>query len=126
MPARPRQPGAVYRYDHTAAPDWLPLEQLARIAQDNPRLPYLDPDDFMYMGRAVHPTRPPILHYKHTLTRRYLCLDAGGHAYAPTPTPATDAESYTAIRDVRAAAARVLGGGAPTPAPTAEPPPLAL
>ena len=127
MPGPPAQPatGAGYGYDHTTAPDWRPLEQLARVCRDNPELPRLDPDDFMYMGRTAHPTRPPILHYKHILTRRYLYLDGAGHAYAPAPKPARDAGSYTAIRDLREAVARVLGGVTPTSAPI-ERPPLAL
>ena len=89
MPGPPAQPatGAGYGYDHTTAPDWRPLEQLARVCRDNPELARLDPDDFMYMGRAAHPTRPPILHYKHILTRRYLYLDGAGHAYAPRRNP---------------------------------------
>ena len=76
------QPGGSYVYDDAAEPDWRPLEQVARICRDHPALPDLDPDDFMYMGRYVHPpTRHEVLAYKHLVTRRYLHLDHAGHAY---------------------------------------------
>lgn len=120
------QPARDYRRDHDAAPDWRPLEQVARACRDHPALPDLDPDDFMYMGRIVHPTQRPIHLYKHVLTRRYLNLDPAGHAWAFTPTPASGALPYRPKRDLASVVAWVQGGVTPLPAPTTEPPSLGL
>jgi hypothetical protein len=64
----PRTP--IFRFDIDAAPYWVPLEQLARLCSERPDLPKLDPDEFMYMGRAIRRGLPPVLLYKHVWTRR--------------------------------------------------------
>ena len=63
-------------------PSWTaPLTSLARAVAGDPRHRYLDPDDFMIMGRVVRSPRPSINLYKHGYTRHYLNLDAHGQAY---------------------------------------------
>jgi hypothetical protein len=70
MAGRPRrifQGGEIYG----DRPDWQPLIDLA-------------PDevpDFMWMFRVGLEDGATIEAYKHSLTRRYLHLDASGHAY---------------------------------------------
>lgn len=78
-PGKPTSAG--YRADLQAEPDWRPLEQLARICGAHTELPSVAPGDFMYMGRLVHPQQPTVVMYKHSGTRRHLCLDDLGHAY---------------------------------------------
>jgi hypothetical protein len=133
------QPGGGYVYDHTTKPDRRPLARVARMCRDHPALPDLDPGDFMYMGRVVHPTRPPILLYKHTLTRRYLHLDTTGHAYLWRSQAAGG--QYIPFSDLQSAIQRVRAYGPPSTEhpshsgvqiahpygrPAAERPPLAL
>jgi hypothetical protein len=79
----PRHP--TFRFDIDAPADWAPLERLAELCGKRPDLPDVDPDQFMYMGRAVRRGRPQVLLYKHIWTRRYLNLDHVGHAFAVTP-----------------------------------------
>lgn len=59
-------------------PEWAPLEAVARLTADGP-FP-VDPGDFMWMG-ATASDGVPVQLYKHSDTRRYLNLDAAGHAY---------------------------------------------
>ena len=82
----------ISRFDIDAPADWAPLEQLARLCRERPDLPELDPDQFMYMGRAIRRGLPPVLLYKHVWTRRYLNLDHLGHAFSVTSvaTPRVD------------------------------------
>jgi hypothetical protein len=72
----------TYDFDHDSSPDWGPLERIAALCATRSELSLLDADDFMYMARLVPLDVGPELHlYKHIHTRRYLNLDAGGHAY---------------------------------------------
>jgi len=59
--------------------EWGPLERFAAVTW---RLHEgaLRPGDFMYMGPADG-IEPPIDRYKHIRTRRYINLDAAGHAH---------------------------------------------
>ena len=76
----PRHDG--YRYTLGGGVVRRPLERLARLCHHHPALPAFDPDeDFMYIGRLVHPQHPTVFLYKHVVTWRYLCLDDMGHAY---------------------------------------------
>jgi hypothetical protein len=60
--------------------EWAPLEQAMRATRPEDREIMIG--DFMWMG-AVDLVDGRRLHlYKHTDTRRYLRLDADGHAYA--------------------------------------------
>ena len=60
--------------------EWAPLEQAMRATRREDR--DIMVGDFMWMG-AVDLVDGRRLHlYKHTDTRRYLRLDAEGHAYA--------------------------------------------
>jgi hypothetical protein len=70
-----------YCFTVEAEPDWAPLEQLCRLCRASPKLPPLDPGEFMYMGRVGAARRPPIHLYKHVYSRRYLNLDDAGHAF---------------------------------------------
>jgi hypothetical protein len=70
-----------YRLDLDAPPAWASLERLAELCSAHPALPPLTPDAFMYMGRLVAAGRPAVYMYKHVDSRRYLNLDAGGHAF---------------------------------------------
>lgn len=60
-------------------PNWVPLERLAEVAAAAGQA--VDPDDFMWMGSGASATGERIELYKHYATRRYLNVDAGGHAY---------------------------------------------
>jgi hypothetical protein len=63
--------------DFIGVPDWRSLEAFARL------FPQIDPRDFMFMG-TTHNDTAPVYAYKHSDTRRYLHLDAAGHAYRHT------------------------------------------
>ena len=106
--------------EHIRELDWRPLEALARICRAHPTLPDLDPGEFMYMGRFDDRSGPPILLYKHTLTRRYLNVDHAGHAHRYTP--GQSGERYQAIRDLASVLAWVQGAARPTPLSTGRPP----
>jgi len=73
---------AHFRLEVDAIQSWGPLERLARICMWRPCLPEVRAEDFMYMGMLTSPDRPAVHMYKHIGTRRYLCIDAHGHAYA--------------------------------------------
>jgi len=65
--------------------EWHPLEKVADLLSergDN----RIDPGDFMYMGATGADTGVAVRMFKHCDTRRYLNLDANGHAYRYTPT----------------------------------------
>ncbi len=63
-------------------PSWLaPLEAVTRAVAGNPRFRFFDPSDFMIMNQWLRRGRPTLVLYKHWYTRRYLNLDAAGHAY---------------------------------------------
>ena len=64
---------------------WAPLALACEQAAADRRHRYLDPDDFMVMGRIVRPPRPTIFLYKHRYTRAYLNLDATATAYRYHP-----------------------------------------
>jgi len=62
------------------------LFTLARACSDAAAgLPPFDPFDFMYMGRLTAVDVPDVHMYKHRWTRRYLNIDALGHAYRYVP-----------------------------------------
>jgi hypothetical protein len=122
VPPRSPAPDGGHRYDFAAEPDWVPVERLAQLCQSRRDLPDLDPDDFMYMGRAVHPTLPAIHFYKHTRTRRYLNLDATGHAY--TWAAGSEPGRWSPIGDLVSAIGRVHDLSPPR-SPSVRPP-LAL
>jgi hypothetical protein len=94
----PRYP--FFRYDVDAPPDWAPLERLAGLCRERSDLPAVDPDQFMYMGRAVRRGRPPVMLYKHIWTRRYLNLDHLGHAFAVTAAALPSIERFDDMRVV--------------------------
>lgn len=70
-----------YRLDLSSQPDWRPLEQLQRLCAQRSEFPVVDLAGFIYCGQLVGAAGPPVALYKHGRTRRYLCLDACGHAY---------------------------------------------
>jgi hypothetical protein len=72
----------LFRVIADSAPIWEPLEQLCRLASSHPNLPSIDADHFMYMGLLARPGEEVVHLYKHVSTRRYLYLDAAGHAYS--------------------------------------------
>lgn len=118
MPSNP-----TFRFNVDAPADWAPLERLSKLCGDRPDLPDVDPDHFMYMGRAVLRGMPPVLLYKHIWTRRYLNLDHRGHAFAVTPVALPTLERFGDLRlvcrpftDIASALAWVFG---PTNSPRA-------
>lgn len=61
---------------------WAPLERLARLTRESESLDSIAACEFMFMTRVGRRRpRPSIYLYKHIFTRRYLNLDAAGHAY---------------------------------------------
>ncbi|QGG94347.1 hypothetical protein [Actinomarinicola tropica] len=76
-----RQPFST-EADYESDPVWFPLEQVARLSRLSARMPAFHPGEFMYAGRMFNARkRLDIYLYKHGDTRRYLNLDAAGHAY---------------------------------------------
>ncbi|WP_373068968.1 hypothetical protein [Gemmatimonas sp.] len=78
-----------YRLDLSSPPNWFPLEQLSRLCHERAGVPSLAPGDYMYAGRLVAVDSPSIHLYKVHRTRRYLCLDVGGHSYRVRATALT-------------------------------------
>lgn len=61
---------------------WAPLEQVARLTRASESLVSIAACEFMFMTRVDRRRPRPSIHlYKHIFTRRYLNLDAAGHAY---------------------------------------------
>lgn len=76
-----RQPFST-ELDYESEPVWFPLEQVARLSRLSDRMPAFHPGEFMYMARVFNRRkRLDIYLYKHYDTRRYINLDAAGHAY---------------------------------------------
>lgn len=64
------------------APDWRPLERVARLSRSTDAYASIDEDDFMYVERVESRGGRLRIHlYKHIDTRHYLNLDDAGHAY---------------------------------------------
>lgn len=68
----------VHHYPDEA--DWEPLERLCELLRRDSII--LEPGEFMHMCEATRPDGLVLQLYKHIDTRRYLNLDANGHAYA--------------------------------------------
>ena len=68
-------------FDWQSPPEWAPLEAVSVIARRSPELPSFHPSEFMYMGVVRRRDGLQVHLYKHVDTRRYLNLDADGHAY---------------------------------------------
>lgn len=62
-----------------------PLEAVERAIRGIRRYQFFELDDFMIMCRVLRRPRPDLVLYKHCWTRRYLNLDAAGHAYRYFP-----------------------------------------
>jgi hypothetical protein len=71
----------TYLIDLDAVPDWRPLRALAALIRASSGRPSFDPGEFMYGGAVRSPAGLVIHLYKHVETRRYLSIDASGHAY---------------------------------------------
>jgi hypothetical protein len=70
--------------------DWCrPLHLVERAIAGQPFARYFLVDHFMFMGVVRRRGRPDIVLNKHGHTRRYLNLDAEGHAYRYLPPPPT-------------------------------------
>lgn len=82
-----------------------PLHLVEAAVAGQPFAQYFSVDDFMCMGMLRRRRRPDLLLAKHVHTRRYLNLDAEGHAYRYLPPP-EDSDSngqYRPYRDLIAA-----------------------
>lgn len=67
---------------------WEPLDLVVRLCRQRPELPQPRAEHFMYMGRLEAARIGHTVHlYKHLDTRRYLCLDAAGHAFRLNASP---------------------------------------
>ena len=98
-----------YTTDVDSPPVWAPIERFASLCRVDPSLADLAPADFMYMACMRAPGRPPIHLYKHIDSRRYLNLDAAGHAYRYVHAERDDGHAwYAPLPDLRAAVRRVL------------------
>jgi hypothetical protein len=75
----PKMQPTVFRHDDPA--DREPLERVALLSRTSPDLPSFHESEFMYMGAVVRSDGVRIHLYKHRDARRYLNLDAQGHAY---------------------------------------------
>ena len=94
-------------YDGPLSDDWTrPLEAVARTIADVRRYRFFDLGDFMIMAQVRRRDRPDLYLYKHVYTRRYLTLDAGGHAYRYVSPRTFDSKfkgRYVAHKDPRRA-----------------------
>ena len=72
---------AGFARDYNAEPNWMPLEDMQRLTELDPRLPILDADYFMYGGAITQPRGPTIHLFKHYLSRRYINIDGSGHCH---------------------------------------------
>jgi hypothetical protein len=82
-------------------PNWVPLEQIVELA-GAAGFEVLA-DEFMAMGEVQLPDEATVYLYKHRDTRRYLNVDAPGHAYR------FDDGRYEAWRSPSPAVAHVMG-----------------
>lgn len=114
-------PALTFTLVPDAPPTWAPLERLAAICARRAGLPAIIPTDFMHMGCLCAPGRPDVQLYKHIDTRRYLALDALGHAYqvgrGPSPARADSPLGRQQLRftcrlhrDITSALTGVLAG----------------
>lgn len=94
-------------YDGPLSDDWTrPLEAVARTIAGVRRYRFFDLGDFMIMAQVRRRDRPDLHLYKHVHTRRYLNLDAAGHAYryvSPRTVASKSSGRYLAHKDLRAA-----------------------
>lgn len=106
-----------YRLDLSSPPDWRPLEQLSRLLAESDQRSDVSAQDFMYMGRLVSRTCPPIHLYKHQASRAYLSLDALGHCHRLSRTGATVTAKVTGLtRSLdRLSATRAMAAGTIAP-----------
>ena len=72
--------------DDPLDPSWTsPLEAVGRAIRGVRRYQFFELEDFMIMCKVHRLPRPDLVLYKHYFTRRYLNLDAAGHAYRYFP-----------------------------------------
>lgn len=98
----------VFPSDHVPlSEDWTrPLEGVARSVAGVRRYRFFALDDFMIMAQIRRRERPDLHLYKHVYTRRYLNLDAAGHAYRYVSPRTFDSKfkgRYVAHKDMRRA-----------------------
>lgn len=98
----------VFPSDHVPlSEDWIrPLQAVARSIAGVRRYRFFDLDDFMIMAQIRRRERPDLHLYKHVYTRRYLNLDAAGHAYRYVSPRSFDSKfkgRYVAHKDPRRA-----------------------
>jgi hypothetical protein len=86
------------------AVNWVPLERFVTVAVGHGIA--VEATDFMWMGRCVLASEAMVHLYKHVGSRRYLNLDAAGHAYRYRP--ADGAAGYETITSPATALAEVL------------------
>jgi hypothetical protein len=91
-------------------PAWTdPLDAVSRVLRDGNGVPsdqFFDCCDFMIMARVRRPKLPDLVLYKHIYTRRYINLDAAGHAYRYVPPKSLTSSArgrYVSHRDLRRA-----------------------
>lgn len=90
-----------------------PLDAVSRVLRHGDGVPsdeFFDCHDFMVMARVCRSSLPNIVLYKHCYTRRYINLDAVGHAYryvAPKSITSDRPGQYRAHRDLRGAVAEL-------------------
>jgi len=90
----------------TCGPWCAPLHKVEKAIAGQEFAKYFRIEDFMCMGKVRRGGRPDIILNKHRHTRRYLNLDADGHAYrylAPKDIASASAGQYRAHNDLRVA-----------------------
>jgi hypothetical protein len=90
--------------DMAACGPWCaPIHKVEKAIAGQELAKYFRIEDFMCMGKVRRSGRPDIILNKHRLTRRYLNLDADGHAYrylAPKDISSASAGQYRMHRDL--------------------------
>ena len=83
--------------------DWCkPIHMVEAAIAGQAFAKYFRVDDFMCMGMLHRHRRPNLILNKHYFTRRYLNLDATGHAYRylPPPPRSTSSGQYRPHKDL--------------------------
>lgn len=86
--------------DHVPAEGFRPLEELAARVAEDPTLPSLDPDHFLYAAR-VERAGFPVLHvYRHVASRKFLNVDEFVDVWRYTSSDKVGSQRYAPYQSV--------------------------
>jgi hypothetical protein len=89
-------------------PDWFgPLERLAEMVRQNPDVPEINPDHFMFSALVRRRGVGDLYVYKHLATRRFLNVDENLHVWRYTSSDRVGYRRYQELGNVAEALAAV-------------------